>query len=205
MGNTVVAGGISGCSCVDRSGCCKAEPPTISEGVKYKFAPAAIVLDKQTVWDDVDIAKDVFEEQTVAACVMSEDTLTGASEALYAAFSESNDQPRSVTVTYPDGSVYIGQLRQGLREGHGIWSGAGIGSYEGQWRRGQQYGRGRRIWPDGQSYVGEFIDGRPIPPGSGRHEQVVSELATPPKFGITETTSSMPSLAKLTAAGDVAL
>jgi len=178
MGNTAAANAIAGCGCADSSGCCRPEPPPLKEGVRYKFAPAAVVLDSHTVWDDVDIAKDVFEEQTVAGCAMSEDALglIGAGEAMYAAFSE-GDQTKSVTVTYQDGSVYIGQICRGLRDGHGIWSGAGAGSYEGQWRSNRRSGKGRRIWADGQVFEGDFVDGRPFipsPAAKGQRSRVFS-------------------------------
>lgn len=62
-------------------------------------------------------------------------------------------------VTYEDASVYIGQINNGKRHGHGIWK-ARTGQYEGQWLNDQQHGKGQQQWSDGRVYDGQFVDGK---------------------------------------------
>jgi hypothetical protein len=58
-------------------------------------------------------------------------------------------------ISYSDGSTYVGQLRDGKRNGHGIWKGRGT-QYEGEFRDNHQHGHGYQTWSDGRSYDGSF-------------------------------------------------
>ena len=91
------------------------------------------------------------------------------------------DGPR--TMTYPDGSRYVGTLANGKRSGQGTYTyangdryvgawqndnmhGSGIytfadgGRYTGEWRDDEMHGRGIRTWPDGDRYDGEWRAGK---------------------------------------------
>lgn len=57
---------------------------------------------------------------------------------------------------FADGSRYIGEWKEGLRDGLGrqIWLNGDI--YEGTWKEDKQHGLGRNIWTDGSWYIGSY-------------------------------------------------
>eukprot|EP00929_Paragymnodinium_shiwhaense_P110276 TRINITY_DN7714_c0_g1_i1.p1 TRINITY_DN7714_c0_g1~~TRINITY_DN7714_c0_g1_i1.p1 ORF type:complete len:250 (+),score=60.97 TRINITY_DN7714_c0_g1_i1:88-837(+) len=61
--------------------------------------------------------------------------------------------------TYEDGSTYIGQVKNGKRDGQGVWTSPSE-QYSGQWCRDQRDGQGRQAWSDGRLYEGQFSDGK---------------------------------------------
>jgi len=63
------------------------------------------------------------------------------------------------TLTYKDGSTYVGQLVDGQRQGQGKRASAS-GEYEGQWESDMQHGRGTQKWTDGRVYEGHFELGK---------------------------------------------
>ena len=94
------------------------------------------------------------------------------------------------TATFTDGAKYVGEFKDGKRNGHGTMtlasgqkyvgefrdgnrSGQGTNTlprgdkYVGDWKDDEYNGRGTLTWPDGQKYVGEFRDGKPS--GQGTH------------------------------------
>jgi len=62
-------------------------------------------------------------------------------------------------VHYDDGSMYEGQVVDGIRHGEGTYK-SGSDQYTGQWEADQQHGKGRQTWNDGRSYEGQFLRGR---------------------------------------------
>ena len=62
------------------------------------------------------------------------------------------------TYAFPDGSVYEGQLRDGVPHGYGkrVYTNGVI--YEGGWKSGLRDGFGKYIWPDGTIYEGGWKD-----------------------------------------------
>jgi len=68
----------------------------------------------------------------------------------------------------PDGSVYSGDLENGLFQGQGKLTWPDGRSYEGEFRQGRMTGRGRFDYGDGCIYEGEFLDGDLN--GSGRYD-----------------------------------
>lgn len=60
---------------------------------------------------------------------------------------------------YADGSTYAGQTRNGLKEGHGVFTSA-IEKYEGKWHEDKQHGHGLQTWSDGRFYEGQFHRGK---------------------------------------------
>lgn len=93
--------------------------------------------------------------------------------------------------TWPDGSVYEGQIRDGkrhglgrmrcghvpsiyvghwdngLRHGHGtcVYNEDGTCVYKGQWRRDARHGLGLMLYPSGNTYVGQWRRGMKNGPG----------------------------------------
>lgn len=67
--------------------------------------------------------------------------------------------PPPQTRTYEDGSTYSGQLVQGRRHGHGEWQ-TSAGHYVGEWVDDAMHGRGKHTWTDGRLYEGEFKAGK---------------------------------------------
>ena len=61
-------------------------------------------------------------------------------------------------IEYSDGSSYIGGVRNGKREGYGLYSQKNGVSYVGTWKGGKKHGHGTYVWPDGQKYVGEWVE-----------------------------------------------
>lgn len=54
----------------------------------------------------------------------------------------------------PNGDIYIGQYRNGLRHGKGVYVFKNGAQYNGDWRHGQKYGQGIFWYPDGTRYEG---------------------------------------------------
>ena len=65
-----------------------------------------------------------------------------------------------VTRNYPNGDVYVGEFRDGLRNGRGTYTHANGAVYVGEFRDGYLNGQGTLTFPDGDVYVGEFRDGQ---------------------------------------------
>ena len=72
-----------------------------------------------------------------------------------------NDQPNGQgTYTFASGSIYVGEFRDGQRNGQGTFT-WGPGDFEGdvyvgEFRDGNRHGQGTFTWADGDVYVGEY-------------------------------------------------
>lgn len=62
--------------------------------------------------------------------------------------------------TYPDGSVYEGDIEGGKRHGQGIWVKTDGTKYAGQWKNDKPNGQGTITWPDGRKYSGYWKAGK---------------------------------------------
>lgn len=62
--------------------------------------------------------------------------------------------------TYPDGSVYEGDIEGGKRHGQGIWVKTDGTKYAGQWKNDKPDGQGTITWPDGRKYSGYWKAGK---------------------------------------------
>ena len=62
-------------------------------------------------------------------------------------------------LTWKDRDVYVGEFKANTREGRGTYTWANGASYEGQWRAGNRYGNGKCKYPDGSCYEGQYLDG----------------------------------------------
>ena len=71
------------------------------------------------------------------------------------------------THTYPDGSKYVGEFRDGKRHGQGTYTFQEGDTYVGEWKYGEENGQGTLTFPDGSTfsegkkYEGEWKDGKP--------------------------------------------
>ena len=60
--------------------------------------------------------------------------------------------------TYHDGNDYVGEFKDGKRNGHGAATFADGNKYIGEWKDGKRNGQGTFTFADGAKYVGEFKD-----------------------------------------------
>ena len=71
----------------------------------------------------------------------------------------SQDEPVKGTLSFPDGSKYIGELRNGARHGHGVYHFSDGSVYEGESVMDRFEGKGKMTWNDGGWYEGEWSQG----------------------------------------------
>lgn len=48
--------------------------------------------------------------------------------------------------TWPDGSIYVGDIKAGKRDGFGKFTGSSKQIYEGDWRMGKRFGQGKMFY-----------------------------------------------------------
>ena len=67
---------------------------------------------------------------------------------------------KTETLTYPDGSKYVGQVKDGKAHGQGTRTYTDGRKYAGKWKDGKMYAgsyeQGMMIWPDGRKYIGAW-------------------------------------------------
>ena len=73
---------------------------------------------------------------------------------------ESTHEVISKPVTYSSGEVYVGEWRNGARNGRGTYTLTNKDSYTGEWKDGKQHGRGTNTWFNGDSYTGGWYEGQ---------------------------------------------
>lgn len=66
-----------------------------------------------------------------------------------------------VTYTLPNGDTYMGEFRDGQRNGQGTYTWANGATYVGQFKDDQGSGLGTFTWSNGDTYVGQAWDGKP--------------------------------------------
>jgi hypothetical protein len=62
------------------------------------------------------------------------------------------------TLTFPDGTKYVGEFRDDEKSGHGSLTLPNGETYVGEFRDNEKNGQGTYTWPSGATYVGEFRD-----------------------------------------------
>lgn len=78
--------------------------------------------------------------------------------------------------TFPDGSTYEGEWKDGKEHGQGTWTLPDGSKSVGEWKDGLPNGQVTWTFPDGGKYVGEYKDGKrhgkgtEIHPGGKKHE-----------------------------------
>ena len=90
------------------------------------------------------------------------------------------------TGTFANGDKYVGEFRDGKRNGQGTFYFLAENQfkgdkYVGEWRDGKSHGQGTETWANGDKYVGEFRDNK-------RHGQGIYTFAdgSPPLEGVWE-------------------
>jgi len=63
-------------------------------------------------------------------------------------------------LTYSGGDKYVGEFKDGEKHGRGTLIVPNVTKYFGGWKDGRTHGQGIQIFPNGIKYVGEFKDGR---------------------------------------------
>ena len=58
-----------------------------------------------------------------------------------------------------NGGKYVGEYKDGKKNGQGTLTYTDGRMYEGEWKNGKQNGQGTETFPDGGKYVGEYKDG----------------------------------------------
>jgi len=56
--------------------------------------------------------------------------------------------------------MYVGEWKDGKKNGQGTWTWSDGMGYVGEWKDGNEHGQGTFSWSDGSKYVGEFKDGK---------------------------------------------
>ena len=64
------------------------------------------------------------------------------------------------TATYPDGTQYVGQFKNGKWHGQGTYTFPDGTQYVGEFKEGKLDGQGTHTFPDGSQYVGQFKNGK---------------------------------------------
>ena len=70
--------------------------------------------------------------------------------------------------TWPSGNKYVGEWKDGKRNGQGTYTWPDGQRYVGEFKDGNYNGQGTYTWPGGRKYVGEWQDGRPSGQGTLR-------------------------------------
>jgi hypothetical protein len=81
------------------------------------------------------------------------------------------------TLTRPEGSRYVGEWKDNEPHGQGSWFFYDGGRYVGEWKKSEFNGQGTYVYANGATYRGEFINGSPtdkgvwIYPNSGKTDK----------------------------------
>ena len=62
--------------------------------------------------------------------------------------------------TFANGNKYVGEYKDGKRNGQGTYTLASGGKYVGEYKDDKKNGQGTFTWADGDKYVGEYKDGK---------------------------------------------
>jgi hypothetical protein len=106
--------------------------------------------EKQTDWN---VAEAAVETAVTVAANAGVQSATIASKL---GFSPNGKQP---TVRDEYGSLYVGELKNGMFDGYGEIQLADGASYRGEWKKRRQHGRGVYCWGDGHVYSGDIHHG----------------------------------------------
>lgn len=70
------------------------------------------------------------------------------------------------TMRFPAGDSYEGEFGQGVPEGQGTYRWHNGDHYTGQWQAGRRHGQGRFVWSTGDVWEGRFADNAPTGDGT---------------------------------------
>ena len=132
-----------------------AQPPAAETAVKPEVKPAAKPAAETTVKPEVKPAVKPAAETTVKPEVKPAVKPAAAQNTEKKAETK---EPQSNTINYSDGSVYVGEKKDGKRDGNGKFTYASGNYYEGQFKNDAFCGRGTYRRTDGSYYTGMFAD-----------------------------------------------
>lgn len=115
---------------------------------------------------------------TIGCSTVTEGTIS-LPEGTYTGQIKNNIPHGEGTLTYPDGTEYVGQWKDGKEHGQGIvrWRVDGDTAwYSGEWVDGKWHGNGIFSYPDGTKYEGKWKEGE-------RHGQGVETYNGTEKVG----------------------
>jgi len=72
---------------------------------------------------------------------------------------QSTEENKEVNKEFPNGEKYIGEWRNGKKNGHGTYIWTNKTKYVGGWKNSFYHGQGTFTWADGRKYVGRYQDG----------------------------------------------
>ena len=125
--------------------------------VRFSICMSAIIVilagcaTMGSIWQE-DIARD--SPETPAASTNEGECISG------------NCEDGKGTLTFPDGSKYSGEFKNGSPNGQCIFTGQDGTQYIGEFKNGRPDGQGDMTFPNGSEYVGKFKNGFPDGPGT---------------------------------------
>jgi len=75
-------------------------------------------------------------------------------------FKDIKDACRVGYLDFPNGSRYMGDWEDGVREGFGVLIEKTQNRYEGEWKYDKEHGFGVKTWKGGSRYEGQWADGK---------------------------------------------
>jgi hypothetical protein len=90
------------------------------------------------------------------------DEMQGASKrACHREEKEGNQNQSIQKMTYPNGSIYEGEFKEGKPHGHGKVTSTDGRAFEGEYQDGKPHGHGKTTSTDGRAFEGEYRNGKP--------------------------------------------
>jgi hypothetical protein len=87
-------------------------------------------------------------------------TLTWTNGSKYVGQFKDSKQHGQGTYTFPDGYKYVGEWKDGKQHGQGTYTTASGNKYVGELKDGKKHGQGTYTYTSGNKYIGEFKDGK---------------------------------------------
>ena len=66
------------------------------------------------------------------------------------------------TLTYVDGSVYVGEFKDNKIHGQGVFTSKSGSRYQGEYKHGKMDGQGTYTYPNGKKITGTWVDDSPV-------------------------------------------
>ena len=86
----------------------------------------------------------------------------GEKSSAFPACPEEHDSPWDDcigTFIYNNGDKYVGEFKEGARDGKGKYTYTNGNKYIGQWTEGKKNGKGEFTFSNGNKYIGDFVNG----------------------------------------------
>ena len=121
------------------------------------FLPIGIIAQSEAVKSETDSIK-VQVKAPIEKAVKSVETEQTEQKIASPACTSGNCKDGSGTMQYLSGK-YIGQWKDGLRDGIGKFTWNNGDTYEGTWVEDKRHGQGIYVWHDGSKYKGNYSHG----------------------------------------------